>query len=89
MDILLDKLGTRKVKILELLISEDRYWRLDEIADRIKSSKKTVQLDMKMIQHDIAEWSTDEIKLDVSSRGSFLKKSNDFYGGAGIEKGYI
>lgn len=40
MDILLDKLGTRKVKILELLISEDRYWRLDEIADRIKSSKK-------------------------------------------------
>lgn len=79
MDILLDKLGTRKVKILELLISEDRYWRLDEIADRIKSSKKTVQLDMKMIQHDIAEWSTDEIKLDVSSRGSFLKKSNDFY----------
>ena len=79
MDILLDKLGTRKVKILELLISEDRYWRLDEIADRIRSSKKTVQLDMKMIQHDIAEWSTDEIKLDVSSRGSFLKKSNDFY----------
>lgn len=73
----LDKYTKRKIKLVQLLLSEDRYWSLNEVAAYLNCSKKTVQADIRNLKNELLLW-TPEISLESSSKGYYLTKEPHF-----------
>ncbi|OUB12021.1 hypothetical protein BK708_29120 [Bacillus thuringiensis serovar yunnanensis] len=64
----------RKIQILDIIASENRWFTTEELAERLNCSEKTVRTDVKIITHTLPEgW---EIKA-AKGRGIFLYKSDD------------
>ncbi|MHA2890502.1 BglG family transcription antiterminator [Bacillus cereus] len=64
----------RKIEILDIIASENRWFTTEELAERLKCSEKTVRTDVKIITNTLPEgW---EIKA-AKGRGIFLYKSDN------------
>ncbi|EOO27161.1 hypothetical protein IIU_05936 [Bacillus cereus VD133] len=64
----------RKIQILDIIASENRWFTTEELAESLSCSEKTVRTDMKIITNTLPEgW---EIKT-AKGRGIFLSKSDD------------